>query len=65
MATVQIRIRDDFLDKIENTKWEIKYELRTEIQNTDIVNTLIYKYLEQITAKDVLEFRREILGKED
>lgn len=65
MATVQIRIRDDFLDKIENTKWEIKYRLRTEIQNTDIVNTLIYKYLDKIDEKDVLEFRREVLKKDD
>lgn len=65
MASVQIRVRDELADKIETAKWEIKYKLRMEIQNTDILNTLIYKHLDKLTEEDVLEFRKKYLKKDD
>ena len=65
MATVQIRVREELADKIETAKWEIKYKLRMEIQNTDILNTLIYKHLDKLTEKDVLEFRKKVLKKDE
>ena len=65
MSSVQMRIRDDLADKIETTKWEIKYKLRMEIQNTDVLNALIYKYLEKLTKEDVLEYRKKVLKKDD
>lgn len=65
MASVQIRVRDELADKIETTKWEIKYKLRMEIQNTDILNALIYKHLDKLTEEEVLEFRKKYLGKDD
>lgn len=65
MSSVQIRVRDDMADKIETTKWEIKYKLRMEIQNTDVLNALIYKYLEKLTKEDILEYRKKILKKDE
>ena len=65
MATVQIRVREELADKIETAKWEIKYKLRMEIQNTDILNTLIYKHLDKLTEEDVLEFRKKVLKKDE
>ncbi len=65
MSSVQIRVRDDMADKLETVKWEIKYKLRTEIQNTDVLNALIYKYLDKLTKDDVMEYRKKILKKED
>ncbi len=65
MASVQIRVRDELADKIETTKWEIKYKLRMEIQNTDILNALIYKHLDKLTEDEVLEYRKKFLGKDD
>lgn len=37
MTSVQ-RIRTDLLDKVENTKWEIKYKLRLEVSDVDVIN---------------------------
>lgn len=65
MSSVQIRVRDDMADKLETTKWEIKYQLRMEIQNADVLNALIYKYLDKLTKEDVMEYRKKILKKED
>lgn len=65
MSSTQKRIRDDLLEKIENTKWEIKYKLRMEITDTDIINSLIYHHLKNLKADEVLEFRRKYLGKDE
>ena len=65
MASVQIRVQEDLEDKIENAKWEIKYKLRLEIQNTDVLNALIYHHLKNLTEDEVLEYRRKILGKDE
>ncbi|EPG1959522.1 hypothetical protein B9Y25_08750 [Acinetobacter baumannii] len=65
MISVQRRIRLDLMDKVENVKWEIKYKLRLEIQDTDILNALIYHHLKDLTAEEVLEYRRKYLGKDD
>lgn len=47
------------------SKWEIKYKLRLEIQNTDVLNALIYHHLKNLTEDEVLEYRRKILGKDE
>ena len=65
MSSVQIRVRDDMADKLETTKWEIKYQLRMEIQNADVLNALIYKYLDKLTKDDVMEYRKKVLKKDD
>lgn len=65
MASVQIRIQDKLADEIETTKWEIKYKLRLEIQNVDILNALIYKHLKNLTEDEVLEYRKKFLGKDE
>ena len=65
MTSAQRRIRSELLDKVENAKWEIKYKLRLEIQDTDVINALIYHHLKDLTADEVLEYRRKYLGKDD
>lgn len=65
MTSIQKRIRTDLLEKVENSKWEIKYKLRVEIQDVDIINALIYHHLKNLTADEVLEYRRKYLGKDD
>lgn len=65
MTSVQKRIRTDLVEKVENTKWEIKYKLRLEIQDVDIINALIYHHLKDLTANEVLEYRKVYLGKDD
>ena len=65
MSSSQVRIRSELLDKVEEKKWEIKYQLRLEIQNTDVINTLIMKHLDDITQEEILEYRRKYLGKDE
>lgn len=65
MSSSQVRIRSELLDKVEEKKWEIKYQLRLEIQNTDVINTLIMKHLDDITEEEILEYRRKYLGKDE
>ena len=65
MSSSQRRIRNELLEKIEDVKWEIKYKLRVEIIDTDIINALIYHHLKDLTANEVLEYRKEFLGKDE
>ena len=65
MSSSQVRIRSELLDKVEEKKWEIKYHLRFEIQNTYVINTLIMKHLDDITEEEILEYRRKYLGKDE
>lgn len=65
MSSTQIRVRNELLDQLEETKWQIKYNLRIEIQNTDVINALIMKHLDKVTEEDVLEYRKKYLGKDD
>jgi len=65
MSSTQIRVRNELLNQLEQTKWQIKYNLRIEIQNTDVINALIMKHLDKVTAEDVLEYRKKYLGKDD
>jgi hypothetical protein len=65
MASVQKRIQVELMDKVENMKWEIKYKLRLEIQDTDVINALIYHHLKDLSADEVLEYRRKFLGKDE
>ena len=65
MTSTQKRIRNTLLEQIEEKKWKIKYELRVDIQDVDVINALIWKYLDELNAKEVLEYRREYLGKDE
>ena len=65
MSSTQKRIRNTLLEKVEDKKWKVKYELRIDIQDVDVINALIWKYLDDLKAKDVLEYRRNYLGKDE
>ena len=44
---------------------QAKYKLRLEIQNTDVLNALIYHHLKDLTEEEVLEYRKKFLGKDE
>lgn len=50
MSSNQIRVRNELLDKLSDVKWQLKYDLRLEIQNTDVLNALIMKHLDKVTT---------------
>ena len=44
---------------------EATIETKTKIEESDIVNATLYKFLDEITVNDIKEYRREIKGKDD
>lgn len=65
MTSTQKRIRNTLLENVVEKKWKVKYELRVDIQDVDVINALIWKYLDKLKASDVLEYRRKYLGKNE
>lgn len=64
MESKQYRIKIVFVDELENQKWEMKYRLRQDITESDILNTLCHKYLKKITEKDLMDYWEEVLKKD-
>lgn len=64
MESKQYRIKAAFFDDLDNRKWEIKYRLREEVSESDILNAMCYKYLKGINEKDVLLYWEEVLKKD-
>ena len=64
MESKQYRVKVIFVDKLENKKWDMKYKLREEVSEADILNTLCHKYLDKITEKDLLNYWSEVLERD-
>lgn len=64
MAQTQ-RLRDEETEMLERTTLDFMIEKKIRIRESDVIHTLIRKHLKDITANDVLEYRRKYLGKDD
>ena len=59
------RINPIFLKRIKKMWLDTTIETKQKIEESDVINAVLYKYLDQITVSDIKEFRREIKGKDD
>ena len=59
------RINPIFLKRIKKMWLDTTIETKQKIEESDVINAALYKYLDQITVSDIKEFRREIKGKDD
>ena len=59
------RINPIFLKRIKKVWLDTTIETKKKIEESDVVNAVLYKFLDQITMADVKEYRREIKGKDD
>lgn len=59
------RINASFLKKINKMWLDSTIETKSKIEESDVVNAVLYKYLDQISVNDIKEYRREIKGKDD
>lgn len=59
------RVNPYFLKRIKKTWLETTIETKKKVEESDVVNAVLYKFLDQITVDDVREYRREIKGKDD
>ncbi|ENV08279.1 hypothetical protein F966_03342 [Acinetobacter higginsii] len=54
------RVRGEFVEPIKNKSLDFIIETKERIEEADIINALIYKYLKDITSKDVTKYIEEI-----
>lgn len=59
------RVNGHFLKKINKLWLETTIETKQKIEEAEIVNTVLYKFLDQITVNDIKEYRREIKEKDE
>lgn len=59
------RLRDEESEMIEKKTLDIMIEKKLKIKESDVIHALIRKHIKELTANDVLEYRRVYLGKDD
>lgn len=62
---VTIRLRDEEEEMIKDATLEMMFETKIRIKESDLIHTLIRKYLKDIKTEDVMKYRAEILKKDD
>ncbi len=59
------RLREEESEMIERKTIDIMIEKKLKIKESDVIHALIRKHIKELTANDVLEYRRKYLGKDD
>ncbi len=59
------RLRDEESEMIEKKTLDIMIEKKIRIKDSDVIHALIRKHLKDLSANDVLEYRKVYLGKDD
>lgn len=54
------RVRGEFVEAIKEKSLDFIIETKERIEEADIINSLIYKHLKDITSKDVTKYIEEI-----
>lgn len=60
---VTVRLRDDEEEMIKEAALEMMFETKIRIKESDLIHTLIRKYLKDLKTEDVMKYRSEILKK--
>lgn len=60
-----IRLRDDACEEIEERTIKMIVETKVRVKDSDLLHALVWKFLDQLTTKDVMEYREKVLGKDD
>ena len=59
------RLRDEESELIEQKTLDIIKKKKIRIKDSDVIHALIRKHLKDLSANDVLEYRKIYLGKDD
>ncbi|WP_033856711.1 hypothetical protein [Acinetobacter sp. 1592897] len=57
------RLREEESEMVEKKTLDIMIEKKMKIKESDVIHALIRKHIKELTAADVLEYRRKYLGK--
>lgn len=63
-VTKPYRVRDEFVEVIKERRINMIVETREDVGEADLVNAVLWKHLAELTTKDVLRYREEVLGKD-
>jgi hypothetical protein len=63
-VTKPYRVRDEFVEVIKERRINMIVETREDVAEADLVNAVLWKHLGELTTKDVLKYREEVLGKD-
>lgn len=63
-VTKPYRVRDEFVEVIKERRINMIVETREDVAEADLVNAVLWKCLGELTTKDVLKYREEVLGKD-
>lgn len=53
------RIKEEFVEVLEDRRINMIIETREDVAEADLVNAVLWRYLDKITTKDVLEYKEE------
>lgn len=53
------RVKEEFVAVLEEQRINMIIETREDIAEADLVNAVLWKYLDKLTTKDVLEYKDE------
>lgn len=59
------RLRDEEAEELKELRLKMIVETKTDIKESDILHTILRKHLKEVTTKEVLKYREEVLGKDD
>lgn len=59
------RLRDEEVELIQKKMIKLIVESQKNIKESDIIHCIVNKFINEITVKDVLKYREEVLGKDD
>lgn len=59
------RLRDEEAEEIKEIRLRMIVESKTDIKESDILHVLIRKHIKNVSIKEVLKYREEVLGKDD
>jgi len=62
---VTVRLRDEEEDMVKEATLEMMFDTKIRIKESDVLHTLIRKYLKEIKTEDVMKYRAEVLKKDD
>lgn len=63
-VTKPYRVRDELVDVIKERRINMIVETREDVAEADLVNAVLWKHLGELTTKDVLKYREEVLKKD-
>jgi len=58
------RLRTDTEEALSSKRIKFILETKDEVKESDVLHTVLWKYLDKITIKDVEEYRQEVLNKD-